>query len=402
MPAHTPSQDLEPGAAGRKPAVRVLFVDHSAKVSGAEKSLLDLLARLDRSRYEPLVACPEGPFAEALRASGVAHEPVRLRRIRRTRALPAIAAGLADVGFSTLSLSRIIAEHQIDIVHANTTTAFLSAGPAAALRRVGAVWHVRDLVDLGRAARGLLALADRVICISRAVERSVRGFAGNSEKVRLVMNGIDRAALRDSARPDRVRLSLGIAPEAPLVTLVGQITPWKGHEFLLDALPGALARFPDLRVLFVGEAMSADDEAHLERLRARVRKLGLERTVLFAGWRDDVASCLVDSTVVVLPSREEPFGRAAVEAMTLGKPVVGTRAGGLTEIITEGETGLLVRYGDAEGLAKAIVDLLGSPDLRAEMGRRAASASARFDSARTAEGVQGVWDEVLAKRVGKR
>ncbi len=393
-----------PDASGREGPANVLCVDHSARISGAEISLLEVLARIDRRRFRPVVACPEGPFADAVRVAGIEQITVRLRRIRRARAIPAVAAGLADVGLSTLSLSRIIAERRIDIVHANTTTAFLSAGPAAALRRTGSVWHVRDLVDLGAGARTLLRFADRVICISGAVEKSVLARAGRAGagKVRLVMNGIDRASLLASARPDRVRFEFGIPPEAPLVTLVGQMTPWKGHEFLIAALGAARQKFPSLRVLFVGEAMSPDDAAHLAHLRKLVCTLGLEGVVIFAGRRNDVASCLIDSTVVVLPSRNEPFGRAAVEAMTMGKPVVGTRAGGLPEIIEHGETGLLVPFGDVPALAGALSDLLGSSALRASMGSRAAAAASRFDAGLTAEGIERVYDEVLAERARGR
>jgi glycosyltransferase involved in cell wall biosynthesis len=375
---------------------RVLFVNHSARISGAELSLLELLARLDRSRFEPTLACPAGPLADRARDIGVPVVPVDLRRIRRGRSLAGKASDLLDLGASGLRLARIIGDRHADIVHANSTTALLSAGPAARLTGIPVIWHVRDLVELGRAGKLLFGVADAVVCISQAVERHVSRCADGSGKLRTVPNGIDLAAFRASARPGTVRNELGIPAGGRVVTTVGQLTPWKGHDFLLNSLVKVREKFPDLHVLLVGEAMTPDDEAHAEHLRSRVGELGLAKAVIFTGWRDDAASVLADSDVVAVPSREEPFGRSALEAMALGRAAVGTRAGGLPELITDGETGLLVDFGDEAALSNAIIKLLGSPRLRRTLGEKAAQDAERFDVARTAIGIQSLYDELLA------
>lgn len=383
------------------PATRILFVNHSDRVSGAEMSLLELLARLDRSRFVPLLACPVSPsgeLAERARGLGVAHVPVRLRRIRRYRDVGSLASDLVDVGLSNLHLSRIITREHADIVHANSTTGFLCAGLAARLANVPAIWHVRDLVDLGLVGRTLSRLADRVIAISEAVRRHMLRYADDPGKLRVVRNGIDVAAVRASARPGTIRREFGIPPDAPVIVQVAQLTPWKGHDFLLSAVARMKDKFPGLRVLFAGRAMTPADERHAERLRARAGELGLDRVVVFAGWRDNAASFLADADVAAMPSREEPFGRAAVEAMALGKPVVATRAGGLPEIVSDGETGLLVEYGDTVGLANALSKLLRQPRLRGAMGEKAARAAETFEVSRTVAGVEELYDEILAKR----
>ncbi len=392
---------LKSQASSLKPAVRVLFVNHSARVSGAELSLLEILARLDRSRFVPELACPGGPLARRARDLGVPHVPLRLRRVRRERDVTGFARALADLGLSSLHLSRVITRRHADIVHANSTTAFLSAGPAAALARVSALWHVRDLVDLGLVGLGLYRLADRVICISEAVRRHMLRYGDDPGRIVTVRNGVDLAAVRAAARPGTIRREFGIAPDAPVIVQVGQITPWKGHDFLLGALARVKDRFPDLRVLLVGEAMTPEDEAHRERLRRRVGELALDRVVAFTGWRDDAASFMADADVVVMPSRDEPFGRAAVEAMALGRPVVGADAGGLPEILTDGTTGLLVPYGDTVRLANALMKLLRSPKTAATMGQNARRAADAFDVAATVDRLQRLYDEVLARRTRK-
>jgi len=383
--------------AGRTPR-RVLFVNHVAKVSGAELSLLGLLERMDRTRFLPLVASPDGPLVRRLRKLDVECVPVRMHPIRRTADLARSLYSLVRVGSSALHLAQIIRKHRVKLVHANSTTAHLHAGPAAKLTGVPVIWHVRDLVELGRIGRVLFRLADAVACVSEAVEAAVRPrYGGDLDKLWTITNGIDLAGFRSAARPGSVRRELGIAHDAPVVSQISQITPWKGHEFLLGALPRVMSQVPGLRVLLTGEPMTAEDSRYLRRLRLRVKEAGLAGVVTFTGWRDDVASVIADSDLVVMPSRAEPFGRAALEALALGKPVVGTRAGGLPEVVRHRQTGLLVDYGDTRALADALVKLLSSPEIRLFMGRSAADDAERFDITRTVNQVQNLYDDLLEK-----
>ena len=141
--------------------------------------------------------------------------------------------------------------------------------------------------------------------------------------------------------------------------------------------------------------MTPKDADYLTRLRDEVRDAGLAGTVTFTGRRDDVPSIIADSDVVTLPSRAEPCGRAALEALALGKPVVGTNAGGLPELVSHRQTGLLVEYGDVDALAAAFLTLLGSPDIRKHMGENAAGEAERFDIARTVSQIQNLYDDLL-------
>jgi len=379
------------------PPRRVLFVNHVAGVSGAELSLLGLLASLDRARFVPLVASPGGPLVRRLKALGVPHVLVPMRPIRRARDLADPLSALLRVGSSALRFSRLIRRRRIDLVHANSTTAHLYVAVAARLAHVPVLWHVRDLVELGSIGRLLFRLADAVVCVSEAVERDVARCADDLDKLCTVYSGIDLAVFRAAARPGSVRRELRIPPSVPVLSHIAQITPWKGHEFLLAALPRVLDKFPALRVLLVGRPMSPDDARFLRVLRRRVDEAGLARAVVFTGWRRDVPSVIADSDLIVMPSRAEPFGRAALEALALGKPVVASRSGGLPELVRHRETGLLVDYGDARALADALLLLLSSPDLRRRLGLAAAADAERFDISRTVLQVQNLYDRLLQK-----
>ena len=381
----------------RGTARRVLFVNHAAAVSGAELSLLGLLSKLDRGRFAATVACPEGPLAVRVRALRVPHIPVRLRRLRRSRTPTGTLQNVIHLVPPALHLAAIVHTHHIELVHANSTTAFLYAGPAAKLSGVPVVWHVRDLVELGRVGRLLFRLADAIACVSDAVERHMIRYGGDLDKLWTVTNGIDLEAFRRAARPGSVRSELHIPPDAPVVCHISQLTPWKGHEFLLGALRQVRSHFPALRVLLVGEAMTPEDARYRHRLERHVRQLGLGDTVTFTGWREDVASVIADSDVVVVPSRAEPFGRAALEALALGKPVVGTDAGGLPELVTHRRTGLLVKYADTDALADALVTLLGAPDVRRYLGENASREARNFTITRTVNQIQNLYDDLLTQ-----
>ena len=381
---------------------RVLLVNHTARISGAELSLLDLINRHDPRRFRPIVACPPGPLARRVRALGVTHLPVRLKRIRRSRNVRDLVGDLLRVSSASLQLARMIRRRHIDVVHANAATAHLAAGPAARLARVPVVWHVRDLVELGPLGHVLFRLAGAVACVSECVEAHVARYGDDRDKVWTVTNGIDLAAFRAAAHPGAVRAEFGIRAEAPVVTQVSQITPWKGHRFLLAAVARLRCEFPELRVLLVGEPMTPEDADYLTRLRAETEALGLAEAVCFAGRRTDVASVIADSDVVTLVSRAEPFGRAALEAMALGKPVIGTRAGGLPELVSHRQTGLLVDHGDVDTLVDAIGALLRSADMRRYLGENAAADAERFDVTRTVNQIQNLYDDLLEDRGPKR
>lgn len=370
--------------------MRVLFVNHVAEVSGAELSLLGLLSKIDRGRFEPIVACPAGPLAERVARLGVRHVPVRLGRIRRAH----LARSLLRVASQSLRLKNLLRREGVALVHANSTTAFVYAASASRSARVPAIWHVRDLVELGRAGPVLFRRADAVVCISEAVRSFMSRCADDPAKLRTIHSGIDVSAFRASARPGAARKEFGIDENTPLVAMIAQITPWKGHEFLLDSLPRVIERFPSLRVLIVGEPLTAEDARWRDRLVKTAAAPGLRGAVTFTGRRDDVASIISDCDLVAIPSHDEPFGRVAVEALALGRPVVGTHGGGLPEIVRDGVTGLLVDHGDVQAFSDAILRLMSDPALRRKMGDAGVFDAGRFDLARTVEQVETLYDEI--------
>jgi len=220
---------------------------------------------------------------------------------------------------------------------------------------------------------------DRVICVSREAALSYVDSDIPEERVRVVRNGIEPLF----ARADR----LGLPGDARLVIGVGRLTEQKGFDLLLDAA----AELRTTHFYLVGDGPLAST------LQAGIEGRGLGERVRLLGRRDDVPALLAGANVLAMPSRFEGLPIAALEAMSLGKPVVGTRVCGLTEAVVDGSTGRLVPQGDAGALARALDEVLSSPHLAAAWGAAGRRRQREeFGAERLAAETAAVYDEVLA------
>jgi glycosyltransferase involved in cell wall biosynthesis len=204
-------------------------------------------------------------------------------------------------------------------------------------------------------------------------------------RTRVVYNGLDLAAFdREAARPAELPLPGG---DGPVIGTVSHLIPWKGQEIFLRAAAQLLQAHPGWRFVVVGDPIF-QFRTERERLERLAGELGISDRVTFAGHREDIPAVMSALDLFVLPSLYEPFGRVLIEAMGARKPVVASRAGGVPEIVLDGETGVLVPPGEPEALADAIADLVVDRE-RAE--RLAAAGRARVEKHFSLEAtVQGV------------
>lgn len=386
---------------------RVAFVDHAVEIGGAQKSLTELLARLDPARYEPVILHARGArwlADEALRgiATVETFESAEVLAVRRA-ALPGHPLGALrklHLGVRPVTdVLRALKAAQPDLVHTNSLKCHIIGGIAARLARKPLVWHVRDIVD-GNALRFLRFWARRlrphIIAVSHAAAAQ---FAGLPIPVTVIHNGVPLERFTPGEPPAGLREALGLGPTAPVIVIVSRLTPWKGHRTLLEAMVRLRETWPEVALLVVG-AVAFWDAGYEDELKQYAADLGLGEAVRWLGEREDVAELLRLADVFCLPSRQEPFGRAIVEAMAVGKPVVACRSGGVPEVVVEGETGLLVADDAPEELAEALATVLASGDLARRLGEAGhARAQALFASERVAEQVQAVYDGVLGRKM---
>lgn len=385
--------------------MRVLYVNQTAQVSGAEHSLLTLLRGLGDA-VEPVLACPEGELAELARAAGIEQRPIagtqasfRLHPLHTTR-------GLLGIARSALAVRRLVKRLEPDLVHANTTRAALLALLARDRSGPPAIAHIRDWVPEGRFSRFVLGTiarrADEIVANSAYVGRQFDGL-GTRRAVRVVHNPVDLTRF-DPARADGpgVRRELGIEADAVVLSVVAQLTPWKGQDDAVAALAAVDgAGRPPLRLLLAGSAKFSgagtqyDNLAYERALRARVEEGELGERVLFLGERADVPDLLAASNLLLMPSWREAFGRIAIEAMAMGVPVLATDAGGPPEIVTDGADGLLLPPQNPARWAEAIAGLVDDGELRRRMGAAARERAGDFATEAHVARVLAIYRELL-------
>jgi glycosyltransferase involved in cell wall biosynthesis len=375
-------------------------VSHTAELGGAELFLVDLV----KHGPEGWAGCffsPGGAVERLRQADRVAIElsaGQKLLSIRRGSSTGAVLLALRDLG---ATVRQVAAEaRKYDVICANSQKALFVCALAARLAGRPFVWVLHDIItdpgfsSVNRRAAIIFSrvFATRVVVNSEATGRAFVAAGGQSDKVHVVYNGFDpRASRQYSAdRAARLRADCGLDAR-PIIGLFGRLSAWKGQHVLIEAL----AEMPEAQAVIVGGALF-NEEAFEEEIRARAVALGVGDRIRFLGHRSDVADLMAAVDIVAHSSTApEPFGRVVVEGMLAGRPVVATRGGGVTEIVKDGETGLLVPPNDPCVLVAALRRCLSDPGLAAACAANGRSdAMRRFSIDATCRAMAGVLDEV--------
>lgn len=373
---------------------RVLFLDHTGSLGGAEHFLLDIVR--DHLGTSRVVLLADGPFRERLEEVGAEVEvlpaPGAVSGVSREGGIKRDVLAVPGV----LRLARQVAKRARDceLIYANSQKALVVGALAGKLTGKPVIWHQHDLLTAEHFSGGHRRLAvflsnrmvTRVIACSRAAAKALVEGGGPPERVHVVYNGIDPAPFETPATDgEDLRRELGLGEETRLVGVFSRLAPWKGQHVLLEALP----RLPRVHAVLVGDAIFGE-RAYADALRRQSKDLGVDERVHFLGFRRDIPRLMRLMDVVAHTSvAAEPFGRVIVEGMLARSPVVATRAGGAVEIVDDGISGVLVPPGDAKALAGALDGLLVDGDRAralAETGRE--KALERFSLQAMLDGVE--------------
>jgi len=380
----TPHRTEEPAS--------LLFIHSSDEMYGSDVVLLELLRRLDRTRFAPLVALPadlpyerggQARLSDELAMLGI---PVRhidfavlRRRYLSPRGLPGFARRLWR---GSRELANWMRSEDVRLVHANTVAVL---GAALAAKRAGRplLWHVHEIIAEPRWLRWLIArlvtaAADRIVAISGPVADHLLGpgaIRGARDKVMVIPDAVDTERFNPTNDGAAAREAWGIGPNDVLIGMAGRIHTWKGQGVLVEAARLLRDRCPQARFVIAGDIVPGQPEPK-EALEAAIAASGLADRAQLVGFWPDARQVMASLDVLILPSTApEPFGLVVLEAMASGKSVIATAHGGPLEIVVDGETGLLVPPRDPTALADAIEQLVRDPALRARLaaaGRRRA------------------------------
>ena len=339
----------------------ILYLNAVGEISGAERSLLAMLDALDRTRWSPVVAAPDGTLLAEAARRGARVLPLRLQPLRRPHSLAAAWSMMLMLRGGWRAVAQAVVAGAVELVHANSTAAMLYA---LRLSGVPVLWQVRDLAPLGPWARACYRRAAQVVVISGAVQQHLGRFLPDDKKISLLSPAVDTAHFLPAGDRPAIRRTLGLPDAGTLIGQVAQFVPWKRHHLFLDMLV-VLADRPWHAVL--AGADLHHDAAYLSSLRARLACSPLAGRVSWLPWQADPAALFSALDVCVLTSQREPFGRVLAEAMACAVPVVAVDEAGPREIIRHGATGLLAPAEPAP-LAAAVAALLDDAALRATLG----------------------------------
>lgn len=367
--------------------IRVALCITDLDVGGAERALVELAMRVDRSRFTPTVfsLAPRPPasaysLARTLEEAGIDPHFLGARSVWQ---FPSAVRGL----------TRHLLDAKPDLVqtflfHANIVGR-LAARRAGVPRVVSGIrvaeprrWHAW-------AERLTRHRVDRHVCVSRAVaEFAARRMGLDPDTLLVIPNGVDVGRYEECVPADPV--SLGVRRGRRLVSFVGRFDRQKGVDLLIESAGRWLAKLPDCDLILVGRGSLES------QLRERARHLGIGGRVFFLGWRSDVPAILTASSLAVLPARWEGMPNVLLEAMAAGLPVVAADVEGVGELLGPQAEAQVVPPGAARALAERIIRVLSDPDHAAKLGQlNRARARSEFTIERTVTAYESLWESLV-------
>lgn len=369
--------------------LRVAYLDETSQMGGAEHLLLTLLQGIRSLQIEPLLVCRgHGPLLEEAGRRGIRTVllpippllPVSWRLSSGIKILNplAIAWDIAAVLIASLQLTMLLVRNRVHLIQSNYVFSHIYGGIAARLLRIPCIWYFHDYVEVDR-LWGLVSLlwrclsrclATRVVAVSQAVLNSL--CVGSRGLV--IYAGVPMV---DSSTLPALTAQLGLPDHVKLVGYVGRITWSKGLDLLLQSAAKIVSQNTDIHFVLFGEASIAD-AIYKHSLSRRVGELGLTSHWHWMGYSRHAARYIKQFDILVLPTRREALSLVLIEAGLAGKAVVASRVGGVSEVVVNQETGILVCPNNERELTCALEQLIRAPSYAYQLGLSARQRTQRL------------------------
>lgn len=340
----------------------ILFVSHSAELYGAERVLLQTIEGLNKGKFKPILVLPRpGPLEEESEKLGVetVQVPSKWWLTEKGKSWKQPFSWLWNLK-SIFRLSQLINKKDVDLVFSNSAVNFTGA-LAAKWKRVPHIWSLHEILEgtssvmrflLGRRALiGMIsALSTRIVVNSDATGLPFR----QQGKVRKVFMGVKRNQ-EDQVSKGVLRREFGFNLEDFVIGVVGKIYLEKGQKEVVEAIGMIVKTWPQVKLFLVGEIR---DKSYYRKIQKSILDNHLENHVVMTGYQKEISSILSMIDLLVVASNIESFGRVALEAMAVKTPVLAVRRGGISEVISPGESGFLIESRKPEVLSQAIILIL--------------------------------------------
>ena len=376
----------------KKPVILQLLP--SLQSGGVERGTIEIARAIKDHGFTPLVASSGGHLVKHLEQAGITHITLPLDR-----------KSPWDIYINVRKIERVIREHQVDVVHARSRAPAWSCYYAAQKTNCHFITTFHGTYNfksqIKKRYNEIMTKGDRVIAISEFIERHIReNYSIMPDRIVTIPRGVDFTtfdpALIDEARMMRLFHYTKMPSELPVILFPARLTRWKGHRFMLEAL----RNLPHRNFFCI---MIGDDKGHThyrQELEHTIRNYGLVGNVMIADHSYDMpAAYFVSSLVACLSLDPEAFGRVAIEAQAMGKPVIATNHGGFLETVLPEKTGWLVTPNDVPQLTKTLenaLEQLKHTNIRQQFAESCiAHARAQYPITKMTDATLAVYEELL-------
>ena len=365
--------------------MRVLQVTTHMNMGGIANYVLSLSKVLRKRSVDCVIASSGGDMEEELRRNNIIHRPLDIRT--KFEFGPKVLKSIRE-------LKKIINEERIDIVHAHTRVSQVAGYFAARMADTPYITTCHGFFNKRLGRRLFDFWGGKVIAISGPVKESlVNDFGVKPERIKVIHNGVDVDRFLKAYSPGEIQdIKRALALKAvPVIGTIGRLSSVKGHVFFIEAFKDMLAKGRHAEGIIVG---NGPEEEGLKKL---VRRYGMEGSFHFFASDADTARYLAAMDVFVFPSVKEGLGLSLLEAMAAARPCVASRIGGISDIITDGENGILFSVGDTKALADSIMRLVDNDDMRMRFGESARRlVKERFSLDIMADRISNLYSEVIS------
>lgn len=372
----------------------ILLYTDTPQVGGAELQMFLLAKFLDKKKFTPVLACSNYPALDRW-CDNFLKEGIKVLRLN-------VKHKHDPKHF--FELRKIIKEEKIDLLHAHVwnPASCRYAFSAASSRKTPIITTEHDPFKLSLIKdifkKNSLKKTKTIVTVSEANQKVLKKlYPEFKEKFVVIPNGIDTTwwhsqSLRftDLDRK-KIKEELFLANENSLIIIsVAELHERKGLKYLIEAIPEVSVKFPNTKLVIVGEG---PERSELEKL---VKKFGIENHVILTGRQKEIPKLLKCADIFVLPSRREAFGLVILEAMITGLPIIASETGGIPEIITDKKTGILVKPENSSAISAALIDLIAHPEKRQKLSAAGEKlVHEKFEAKKMAEEYEKIYEEYL-------
>jgi glycosyltransferase involved in cell wall biosynthesis len=351
----------------------ILFIHQSAELYGSDKTLLYLVANLDKNKFFPIVILPnEGPLKIELEKENVKVIIAPVLKLYRKMFTPSNLLKFSKDYFKGIkTIKSIRKEYKIDFIYSNTLAVLLGFF-FCFFHKIKHIWHVHEIIESPKFFTKFFRYflnnpTNSVLIYNSFATCKFWNCKGNNQ---VIWNGIAAFPEIEEEEKAVIRKTILTTDNEIVFALVGRISRWKGQMLLLEAFNKLVKTHQNIRLVYIGST-PPNQEHFLDSLKDKIKNYDLIQKVNIIPFQDNIHQFWQCIDIAVVSSTEpEPFGMVAIEAMMAKKPVIAANHGGLMEIVVNNETGFLVEPNNKDALKDALEKLITNPELRTSFGEK--------------------------------